>query len=189
MWQFKHKLEYNSHIEVKSVRWKYLTNGAWDVSLKAEVGSFFLLLIGKNSIITCQHIINQLVWKKTRLLHLSFALYSSFREWSPYLTLFGQLKLLSASLFLLAAPQRKMCLYFPSASEIRYNDGQPRVKSCSSSFSNNCKHDKSIKKGWPKYQDSYLKERATTNKKHTSQSEGGATEQKQGGVGAAELLL
>ncbi len=44
--------------------------------LKAGVGSLLLVLLGKNSIITFQHIEIQVVWKNTRLLHLSLVLYS-----------------------------------------------------------------------------------------------------------------
>ncbi len=47
--------------------------------VKAEVSSLFLVSSGKNSIIIVQHIVIQLVWKNTRLLHLSLALYSVFK--------------------------------------------------------------------------------------------------------------
>ncbi len=43
--------------------------------LKAEVCSLLLLSSGKNSITTFQHFVIQLVWRDTRLLHLSLALY------------------------------------------------------------------------------------------------------------------
>lgn len=38
--------------------------------LKAVVGSLFLVSLGKNSIITYQHIVIQQVLEKTKLLHL-----------------------------------------------------------------------------------------------------------------------
>ncbi len=44
--------------------------------VKAEVGSLFLVSLGENPIITFQHIVIQLVRKKTRLLHLSLTLCS-----------------------------------------------------------------------------------------------------------------
>ncbi len=48
--------------------------------LKAEVGSLVLVSSGKNSTITLQHIVIQLSWENTRLLHLSLALYSDHDE-------------------------------------------------------------------------------------------------------------
>ncbi len=51
----------------------------WSHLVKAEVGSLFLMLSGKSSIIIVQHIVIQVVWKNTRLLHLCLALYSVFK--------------------------------------------------------------------------------------------------------------
>ncbi len=50
------------------------------MGLKAGVGSLFLVSLGKNSIITFQHIVVQVVWKNARLLHLSLALYSGLKK-------------------------------------------------------------------------------------------------------------
>ncbi len=83
--------------------WKYLkcrlvifltTNGS-------KLGLAVYLSSGKNSIITFQHILIQLVWKNTRLLHLSLALYSDFRGWRLWQGLFSR-----ARVFLLAALRR-----------------------------------------------------------------------------------
>ncbi len=58
-----------------------ISSGAQTGSVKAEVGSLFLVSLGKNSIITFQQIVIQMVWKNTRfLLHLFSALYSGFRK-------------------------------------------------------------------------------------------------------------
>ncbi len=40
--------------------------------LKAEVGNLFLVSLGKNPVITFQHFAIQVIWKNTRLQHLSF---------------------------------------------------------------------------------------------------------------------
>ena len=48
-----------------------------------EVGRIFLASLGKNSIITFQHIVIQVFWEKTRLLHLLMALFSGFRKSIP----------------------------------------------------------------------------------------------------------
>ncbi len=51
---------------------------AYDDS-KAEVGSLFLVSSGKNPMITFQYYVIQVVWKNSRCLHLSLALYSDLR--------------------------------------------------------------------------------------------------------------
>ncbi len=66
---------------------------------KAEVGSLFFVSSGKNFIITFQHVVIQVVWKNTRLLHLSLALYSDFRKWRLWRTLFSQSQVISKGPF------------------------------------------------------------------------------------------
>ena len=48
--------------------------------LKAAVGRIFWASLGKNSIITFQHIVIQVLWEITTLLHLLVALFSGFKN-------------------------------------------------------------------------------------------------------------
>ena len=53
-------------------------------NLKPAVDRMFLASLGKNSIITFQHIVIQVFWEKTRLLLLLMALFSGFKKSSPW---------------------------------------------------------------------------------------------------------
>ncbi len=75
--------------QVRAARLIVLGNMS-DVRFKAGVDSLSLVSLSKNSLITFQHILLHLVWKNTRLLHLSLALDSDFRKWRLWWALFSQ---------------------------------------------------------------------------------------------------
>ena len=52
--------------------------------LKVAVGNIFLASLGKNVIITFQHIVIQMFWEITRLLHLIMTVFSGFKRSSPW---------------------------------------------------------------------------------------------------------
>lgn len=52
--------------------------------VKAGVGSFILMSLGKNPIINSKHIIIQVVWENIWLVHLLLALLSGFRKSNPW---------------------------------------------------------------------------------------------------------
>ena len=83
-------------------------------TLKASVGRIFLASLGKNSIITFQHIVIQVFWEKTRLLHLLMALFSGFKKSSPWReTLANHRSFQRESVPIGCAPAGGRCLVFP----------------------------------------------------------------------------
>ncbi len=52
----------------------------FEKKIEVGVGSLFLVLLSQNSMMTFQHLVIQVVWKNTGLLHLVVAQYSDYDE-------------------------------------------------------------------------------------------------------------
>ena len=90
-----------------------------EMSIKPAVCRKFLASLGKNSIITFQHIVIQVFWEITRLLHLLMALFSGFKKSSPWQETFANHRSFQRErAFLLSVPigcalASGQCLVFP----------------------------------------------------------------------------
>ena len=82
-------------------------------SIKPAVGRMLLASLGKNSIITFQHIVIQVLWEIARLLHLLLALFSGFKKSSPRSYWAFLLAVHSTEAAPKFAPADGRCLVFP----------------------------------------------------------------------------